>query len=104
MTMSNIQINEVTWGDPPPSSQRPYGNMGPRPSALRNFAELLKLRPGVWARYPGTTKSGYSTSTFVNMGITDVEITTRVVYINGERRVESYGRYVGQPAAASQVA
>lgn len=102
--MSNIQINEITWGDPPPSSQRPYGNMGVRSSKLRDFADVLRLRPGVWARFPGTTKSGYSKTTFETMGIQGLEVTTRVVYIGGDRRVETYARFVGEPAAVSQVA
>ena len=97
--MSNLNINDIAWENPPepsPPGAKPGANRG---SSLRDFAAVLRLQPGKWAKFPKLTKAGYSTSTFKNMGITDIECTTRRVYNSTQTdyKVATYARCV--PAA-----
>jgi hypothetical protein len=93
--MSNININDITWG-PPPEPSPPGGKPGAnRGSALRDFAAVLRLQPGRWAKYPKLTKAGYSSATFRDMGMPDIECTTRRVYTSPtEYKVATYARCV----------
>jgi hypothetical protein len=97
--MTNLNIADIVWENPPPENARGRKSNS---NMLRDFAAILAMKPGEWARFPKLSKSGYTTSTFRSAGVHNVEATTRVVRIDGKRLVETYARYL--PPVQQQVA
>lgn len=101
--MSNINISEIKWGEPPVSTAP--GKTGSRPASMvRDFCDLLRLRPGQWAKYPKLTRGGLSTAFLRReMNITDIEFTTRTeVQADGSKLTATYGRCTTPAAEISE--
>ena len=92
--MSNINLHDIKWEEPRPAMVgNPNFTGSSRQSKIRDFCEVLRLRPGQWAKFPELNKAGYSNSLLRDMGINDIEFVTRVEYTdNGEKKVATYGR------------
>jgi hypothetical protein len=80
---------DIEWGPPPAISAG-----GARNTKAIGFVEALRGRPGEWARYPHSMKSGTSTSTY-RRNFPGTKWTARK---RSDGRYDMYGCWIGADA------